>query len=67
MQETNPDRRAFLQGLVRAGLLGGLTLTGALLVWRRLRDGSCDDDERCSRCGVHAMCPVRRDREEVRS
>lgn len=61
------DRREFVRGMVRACLLGGLTCAGALLVWRRWRDGACADAGRCRGCRVYAVCPLSRKRGEARS
>ena len=67
MDFTNPDRREFLDGLVRACLFGGLTATGTVLVWRWWQDGACWDGGRCDGCRIVAACPLRRRNDEVQS
>ena len=67
MDVTHSDRREFLRSIVRACLFGGLTVTGAVLLWRRFRDGACFDEVRCGGCRIAAACPLRRGNDEVQS
>lgn len=53
------DRRAFLHDCVRGSLACGLTAAGALLAWRRWRNGACANPRVCRGCGSFAACPLR--------
>jgi hypothetical protein len=67
MDASITERREFLRDLARLGLLGGLGFVGALLVWRRWREGVCEDGSACRACGAYAACPLRRPKIEETS
>ncbi len=67
MDTPRVDRRSFFDRIMRACLLGGLTFAGGLLVWRRWKSGACADARACTACRVYAACPIRQQRDEVKS
>ncbi|HOD49729.1 MAG TPA: hypothetical protein PK166_03120 [Candidatus Hydrogenedentes bacterium] len=66
MDTPDMKRREFFTGVVRACLLGGLTLVGGVLVWRCRKAGACVDTRACSACRVYAACPIRQQRDEAK-
>ena len=58
------DRREFFRACMRGSFMCGLTASGAILVWRRWRNGACANLHACRGCGAFAACPLRTKKDE---
>jgi len=54
------NRRNFIRGIARGGLLGGLLLVPGIFIYRRqvTGDGECSGNFHCSRCGKLSRCTL---------
>ena len=60
MRAIQPDRRAFLRGLARGGLLAGLGALGCILLHRRATGQ--DTSGACDGCYLAPACLLRREK-----